>query len=69
MSPEEAKLELQQQAMRLGYIVEKDRGLQRLLNTIDAVIDGTGTYSWSGGNDSIVHYIRKLQRRPAGRRR
>ncbi len=64
MTPMEAKLELQRQALRLGYVGDKGRGLQRLFNTIDAVIDGTGTYPWSGKNDDIVRYIRELQQRP-----
>jgi hypothetical protein len=65
MSPEAAKLELQRQAMRHGYVSEKGRGLQRLFNTIDAFIDGTAR-EWAEQNGSILSYIRELQQRPNG---
>jgi hypothetical protein len=67
MSPQEAKLELQRQAERLGYVGEKGRGLQRLFATIDAVIAGKygPDQPWGDGGD-IVRYIRELQQRPKG---
>ena len=63
MTPQEAKLELQRQAERLGYVGEKGRGLQRLFNTLDAFIDGTASMEWRGENDAIVQYIHGLQLR------
>jgi hypothetical protein len=67
MSPQEAKLELQRQAVRLGYVGEKGRGLQRIFNTLDRFIaGGYPDQPWRGENSEIVHYIRELQQRPKG---
>ena len=68
MSPQEAKLELQRQAKRLGYVGEKGRCLQRIFATLDAVIAGAygPDQPWRGEDSDIVHYIRELQQRPKG---
>ena len=67
MSPQEAKLELQRQAERLGYVGEKGRGLQRIFATLDAFIAGDHygpDQPWRGEDSDIVRYIRELQQRP-----